>query len=215
MAAYEACWNESALYITTGKGLSSAFDSACSMQKSIGASNIEVFNSRSVAGPNRYLVQLASLLASEKFSLGKIIEHMQRCQMECQSYVIPVDFRFLQHSGRLTPFAAKIGGFLQIKPVMAQSEDRERIEKFSINRTWIGAINSIIDDLVKNRVSARHRIYIAHAINPEIAKIAQDQIVNRIPNADIEILKLAPSMIVHGGPGCLVIQYILKVEMAS
>jgi DegV family protein with EDD domain len=210
IAAYEACGNESALHITTGKGLSSAYDSARSLRMSMDASGIEVFNSRSVAGPTRYLVQLASRLASEQYQVGKIVDRLQRCLLESQSYVIPVNFRFLQHSGRLTPLAAKIGGFLQIKPVMAQSEDRERIEKFSINRSWIGAINSIVDDLVKHGVCDKHRIYVAHALNPEIVKSAIDRIISRIPKADIEILILAPSMIVHGGPGCLVIQYILK-----
>jgi DegV family protein with EDD domain len=210
--AYEDCGSESTIHITTGKGLSSAYESACSVKESMHAENIAVFNSESVAGPNRYLVQLAVRLSSTTASLKQIIERMQRCIKECQSYVIPVNFMFLQRSGRLTPLAAKIGGFLQIKPVMSQSDDRERIEKFSINRTWIGAINSIVDDLVKHGVSAKHRIYVAHALNPDIAKLAIEKIISRIQNTDIEILKLAPSMITHGGPGCLVIQYILKDE---
>jgi hypothetical protein len=51
-------------------------------------------------------------------------------------------------------------------------------------------------------------------LNPSIAKTAIDMLVKRIQNADIEVLKLAPSMITHGGPGCLVIQYILRDDEA-
>jgi DegV family protein with EDD domain len=212
--AYESCGDEDTLHITTGKGLSSAYESACGLKNEMKKDNVFVFDSKSVAGPNRYLVQLAVRLSTTKVTLMQIVERMRKCVEECQSFVIPVDFSFLQHSGRLTPMAAKIGGFLQIKPVMAQSDDRQRIEKFSINRTWIGAINSIIDDLLKHDVNAKHRIYVAHALNPSIAKTAIDMLVKRIQNADIEVLKLAPSMITHGGPGCLVIQYILRDDEA-
>jgi DegV family protein with EDD domain len=212
--AYEDCGNENAIHITTGKGLSSAYESACGVKETMHAENITILNSSSVAGPNRYLVQLAVRLSSTSASVKQIINRMQKCIKESQSYVIPINFAYLQRSGRLTPLAAKISGFLQIKPVMSQSDDRERIEKFSINRTWIGAINSIVDDLVKHGVSAKHRIYVAHALNPEIAKLAVDKIISRIQNTDIEVLRLAPSMITHGGPGCLVIQYILKDEEA-
>ena len=214
MAAYEECSGESTIHITTGKGLSSAYDSACSIKENMHTDHVTVFNSSSVAGTNRYLVQLAVRLATTTASLNQIIDRMHACLKENQSYIIPVHFMFLQRSGRLTPLAAKIGGFLQIKPVMAQSEDRERIEKFSINRTWSSAINSIVDDLLKRGVSAKHKIYVGHALNSESAKLAIDKINSRIQDADIEMLHLAPSMITHGGPGCLTVQFILKDDDA-
>jgi len=214
MNAYESCKGEETLHITTGKGLSSAYDSARGVCKSMAADYVTVFNSASVAGPNRYLVQLAVRLAAASTSIQQIVARMQNCLKESQSFVVPVDFGFLQRSGRLTPIAATLGGFLHLKPIMHQSENRERIEKFSVARTWGGAINSIIDDLIKHGVSDKHRIYVAHAFNSEAVKTAVDEIKKRIQNPDIEIMKLAPAMITHGGPGCLVIQYILKDEEA-
>jgi len=214
MSAYENCFGEETLHITTGKGLSSAYDSACAVKKSMSAEYVTVFNSASVAGPNRYLVQLAVRLASTSTSVQQIVTRMQNCLKESQSFVIPVDFGFLKRSGRLTPIAATLGGFLHLKPIMFQSEDRERIEKFSVARTWSGAVTSIIDDLLKHGVSEKHRIYVAHAFNIEAAKTAVDALNRRIQNPDIEMMKLSPAMITHGGPGCLVIQYILKDEEA-
>ena len=212
MDAYGRCNNEPAIHITTGRGLSSAFDSASGVKKSMDAQNITVFDSQSVAGVNRYLVQLAIKMAKSTDSIQRIVEAMLACLKETQSYVIPVDFGYLKRSGRLTPLAATVGGFLKLVPVMAQSADRQRIEKFSVARTLGSALNNIVDDLVKRGVGSQHKIYVAHALNMDNVRLAIEHIKQKIQNADIEVLKLAPGMITHGGPGCLVIQYILKDE---
>jgi fatty acid-binding protein DegV len=93
---------------------------------------------------------------------------------------------------------------------MAQSSDRQRIERFGVARTIHAAIKAVVDDLIKRGVNDKHRIYIAHAFSMESVTMAIEQIKEKIHNADIETLLLAPAMITHGGPGSLVIQYILR-----
>lgn len=208
MTAYEESTDE-ALHITTGRGLSSAFDTACGVKKSMDIDYVTVFDSQSVAGVNRYLTQLAARLR-DKYDLETVINRLNMCLKETQSYVIPVNFEFLKRSGRLTPAAAILGSFLNLKPIMAQSSDRQRIERFGVARTWHAAIKAVVDDLIKRGVDARHRIYVAHAFNLNSVQMAIEQIKDRIQSADIETLLLAPAMITHGGPGSLVIQYILK-----
>lgn len=213
MEAYESTRPTDTLHITTGKGLSSAYDSASGVKNSIQADHVSVFSSCSVAGPNRYLTLLASKLNQLHMTKSEIIERLQRCVSDTQSYVIPVNFKFLQNSGRLTAPAAILGGLLKLKPVMAQSDDKLKIDKFAITRTWPSAIKSVVDDLVKRGVDIRHKIYVLHAYNLESANMAIQTIKERIAHADIESFVLAPAMITHGGPGCVVIQYILKDEL--
>lgn len=208
MMAYEEETVET-LHITTGKGLSSAFDTACGVKKSMDADYVTVFDSQSVTGVNRYLTQLAAHLR-DKADVNTVILRLNNCLKETQSYVIPVNFEFLKRSGRLTPTAAILGSFLNLKPIMAQSDDRQRIERFGVARTWHGAIKAVVDDLVKRNVNSKHRIYVAHAFNMESVNMAIEQIRDKIQNANIETLLLAPAMITHGGPGSLVIQYILR-----
>ncbi|MBV1709091.1 MAG: DegV family protein [Erysipelothrix sp.] len=208
MIAYEEK-NTETLHITTGRGLSSAFDTACGVVKSMDIDYVTVFDSQSVAGVNRYLTQLAARL-KDKVDLNTLINRLNACLKETQSYVMPVNFEFLKRSGRLTPAAAILGSFLNLKPIMAQSSDRQRIERFGVGRTWHAAIKAVVDDLVKRGVNAKHRIYVAHAFNMESVNMAIEQIKEKIHDADIETLLLAPAMITHGGPGSLVIQYILR-----
>ncbi len=209
LAAYEEVKDVDTLHITTGRGLSSAYDTACGVKKSMDAGYVTVFESQSVAGVNRYLTQLAARLC-EKHDIKSVIDRMNACLKETQSYVIPVNFEFLKRSGRLTPAAAILGSFLGLKPIMAQSADRQRIERFGVGRTWHAAIKTVVDDMIRRGVNAKHRIYVAHAFNMESLATAVEHIKERIQSADIETLLLAPAMITHGGPGALVIQYILR-----
>lgn len=208
MVAYEE-ENTDTLHITTGRGLSSAFDMARGVAKSMDIDYVTVFDSQSVAGVNRYLTQLAARL-KEKYDKTTIINRLNACLKETQSYVMPVNFEFLKRSGRLTPAAAILGSFLHLKPIMAQSVDRQRIERFGVARTIHAAIKAVVDDLIKRGVNDKHRIYVAHAFNLEGVRMAIEQIKEKIQDADIETLLLAPAMITHGGPGSLVIQYILR-----
>lgn len=210
MAAYEATAPEATLHLTTGEGLSSAYESANGIKSQTNSMHVTVFSSTSVAGVNRTLMRLAIKLREEGASLQTIVQRLSACLAETQSYVIPADFSYLSRSGRLTPLAATLGGYLGIKPILAQSADRRWIERFGLARSWLGAIDAIVRDLVTRKVDGRHRLILAHAQNLEPVTLAKERILSRIPDADIEILELAPSMITHGGPDCLVIQYLLK-----
>lgn len=210
MEAFQS--NEETLHIAMAKGLSAAFDAASSVVKSMDLHHVTVFNSTTLAGPQQYLVHLATRMRDSKNSILEIVDKMQFCLKECDSFLIPVDFNFLKRGGRLTPMAATLSGLLKMKPVLSISESRERLEKFTVGRTWAGAIASIADEMKKRGVSAKHKIYVSHAFNFDVAKQAVAAIVARIQDADIEILKLTPAMITQGGPGCLAIQYILKDE---
>ena len=210
MEAFES--KEETLHIAMAKGLSAAFDAASSVVKSMDLQHVTVFNSTTLAGPQQYLVHLAVNMREGKKSILEIVDKMQTCLKECDSFLIPVDFNFLKRGGRLTPMAATLSGLLKMKPVLTVSANRERLEKFTVGRTWSGAVTSIIDEMKKRGISAKHKIYISHAFNLDVAKQAMAAVVAKIQDADIEILKLTPAMITQGGPGCLAIQYILKDE---
>jgi DegV family protein with EDD domain len=210
MEAFQS--DEEILHIAMAKGLSAAFDAASSLVKSMDLRNVTVFNSTTLAGPQQYLVHLAARMRDGKKSMIEIVEKMQASLKECDSFLIPIDFNFLKRGGRLTPMAATLSGLLKMKPILTISASRERLEKFTVGRTWSGAIASIVDEMKKRGIDARHKIYISHAFNIDAAKQAMTSIAAKIKDADIEILRLTPAMITQGGPGCLAIQYILKNE---
>lgn len=207
MEVYERTKN--ALHITMTKGLSATYDSALGILNSMHTEGITLFNSKTLAGTQKYLVELASSLSRDK-TVEEIVERMNKCLSSCQSFLMPTDFDYLRRGGRITTLAATLGGFLKLKPIVMHTEGSERLEKFGSGRTWTNAIDQIIDRMIQNGVSSTHKIYISHAFNMEVAELAFKRIKERIQNIDVDVLELSPVMITQGGPGCVAIQYILK-----
>ncbi len=207
MEVYERTKN--ALHITMTKGLSATYDSALGILNSMYTEGITLFNSKTLAGTQKYLVELASSLSKDK-TVEEIVERMNKCLSSCQSFLMPTDFDYLKRGGRITTLAATLGGFLKLKPIVMHVEGSERLEKFGSGRTWTNAIDQIIDRMIENGVSYTHKIYISHAFNLEVAELAFKRIKERIQNIEVDILELSPVMITQGGPGCVAIQYILK-----
>jgi len=199
---------KSGIHICVAKGLSSTYDVASSALREL-SSDLILYNSKALVGTQRYLVLLAKRLS---FTHGpqEIIQRMDKCLSECQSFLIPVDFNFLKRSGRISPVAASFAGMMGIKPILTFTPGMERLDKFGVGRTWQQAFDQIIKKMTQNAVSLKHKIFIVHAMNLETAKLLETRIRQSFGNLDIEHLNFSPVLMALGGPGCVAIQYILK-----
>ena len=202
---------EEMLFITVGDGLSGAYQTA------MGARNmtedperIHVLNSKTLAGPLRYLAKKAVALKNQGLDMAKIKAALQESIESSVSFVIPEDFEFLKRSGRLTTITAKIGGTLKLLPVLTQSKDKTRISPVGIKRSWKSAVDMILQRLEALGVGADHIISVCHAGTPKKAEGILQQIKNQFTATETELLELSPALITHGGPGCIVIQAIRK-----
>lgn len=206
MKAFEA--HPDGLYIAMTSGLSSTFVSAKALMTSDFPS-LTVFNSKTLAGTQQYLVELAARLSS---SLDKdaIIERMEQCLSQCKSYLIPVDFDYLKRNGRLSGMAAMMSGLLKIKPIVFHIPGMEKLEKFGVARTWSHAIDDIISDMKKAQVQATHKVYVSHGDNLPVAQLFKQKLEDAFANIEVVLNLLSPVMITQGGPGCVSVQYILK-----
>lgn len=203
--------DEEMLFLTVGDGLSGGY------QTTLGARNltssperIHVLDSKTLAGPLRYLAKKAVSLKEQGQNINQIMEYLQRCIESSVSFVIPEDFEFLKRSGRLTPFTAKLGSTLKLLPVLTQTKDRKQIVPIGIKRGWKSAVDVILQQLQAMNVGANHLISVCHAGAPQRAEQILLQIKEQFASSDTEILELSPALTTHGGPGCIVIQAICK-----
>lgn len=170
--------------------------------------NVEVVNTQTLAGAYNYLVKKASTLKNHGYTIQQILKELQISIEKSFSYVIPSDFDFLKRCGRLTPIAANVAGLIKIVPSLTLSEDRRKIEIHTINRTFKKAVDSIIKNLLEKGINEEYVINICHAGVLDKAKDVVDQIKSKINNVKCEILELSPSLMLHGGPGCILIQAV-------
>ena len=199
------------LFITVGDGLSGGYQTAMGARNCIEDNErIHVVNSKTLAGPMRYLVKKAVALRDQGLELPAIKEELQRSIESSVSFVIPEDFEFLKRSGRLTPLAAKIGGALRLLPVLTQSKDKTRIAPVSVKRTWKSAVAAIIQRLQEIGVDDGYLVSVSHAGTPEKGATILECIREEFPAVEMELLELSPALATHGGPGCIVVQAIMK-----
>ena len=202
---------EEMLILTVGDGLSGGYQTALGARNlAADPDRIHVLDSKTLAGPLRYLAKKAVALKEQEMTMEQIKEHLRGCIESSVSFVIPENFEFLKRSGRLAPFAAKVGSTLKLLPVLTQTRDRKRIVPIGIKRSWKAAVDMVLQQLQTMNVGADYLISVCHAGVPHRAEQVLQQIKERFSSSDTEILELSPALTTHGGPGCIVIQAICK-----
>lgn len=214
--AFEAYADADIINISMADGLSGTYQTACSareMQKH--KDRITVFNSRTLCGPHRYMVQTAQQMKEEGASVQEILAWLEQAAATSESFLIPQDFSFLRRGGRLTPLAAATGSVLKLKPILKVTPDGKRLDKFGIKRTMTSAAESIIEYLKKRQLDRRHLLYISHANDPEDAQKIRDLFEKAFPELEIHIQELSPVFVAQGGPRCISIQHIEKRQLPA
>ncbi|MEG0845884.1 MAG: DegV family protein [Niameybacter sp.] len=200
--------------ISMADGLSGTYSSACMAKEMVqNPERIHVINSKTLCGPQKYLIDLALALAKSGKSSSEIIDTLT--MQRTKSYLIPHDFDYLVRGGRLSPLVGKIGGLIKLVPVTILSEDGKSLDKFTTSRGFKKAIQKICADMLEDGVNSAYQLYITHAMREDLALEAKSVILDYIPNANIEIKLLGPAFTTQGGPGCVAIQWIKKHDLLA
>ena len=199
------------LYLSIGDGLSGAYQTAMGARNCVdNKENIHIVDTKTLAGPHKYMLEKAIRLREEGKKAAEIAKDLKNTVESSISFVIPSDFEFLRRSGRLTPIAAKIVTAIKIIPVMTQTEDKKRIEPFVIKRTKKRAVEAIMNKLESLGAGSKHLISIGHAGVKEQAQAVLEQMKEKFSDVEFELFQLPPTLITHGGPGCITIQMVEK-----
>ncbi len=206
---YEKYQDAEIINISIADGLSGTYDGACSARVMVeNRDRITVFNSRTLCGPHRYMVEVAQKMKEAGKSAAEILEWLEQAAQKTESFLIPQDFSFLKRGGRLTPMAAALGSVLKLKPVMRLTDDGTRIDRFFVKRTMSAAVHGIIDYLKDKGIDSRHIFYIVHAAAQEEAENIRSMLEAAFPELETHVMELSPVFVAQGGPRCVAIQYI-------
>lgn len=206
---YEKYQDADVLNICVADGLSGTYHGALSARDMVeNRDRITVFNSRTLCGPHRYMVEKAQKMKEEGKGIPEILEWLKSAAEKTESFLIPQDFGFLKRGGRLTPVAAALGSVLKLKPVMRLTEDGTRLDKFFVKRTMSAAVSGIMDHMKKKGIDGWYLLYIVHAAAPKEAGAIREMIEAEFKGIQIQMMDLSPVFVAQGGPGCVAIQYI-------
>ena len=211
LEAFDAYKDSEIIDIAMADGLSGTYQTACGAREmSDHKERIHVFNSRTLCGPHRYMVQTAQKMKESGVTAQEILTWLREAADNTESFLIPQDFSFLKRGGRLTPLAAATGSVLKLKPIMKLTKDGKRLDKFGIKRTMVSAAQSIIDNLREKQLGSNHILYISHGNAPDDAAKISALFRNTFQNLEVRILDLSAAFVAQGGPRCVAIQYIRR-----
>lgn len=195
--------------ISMADGLSGTYQSACSAREMVeNKDRIKVFNSKTLCGPHRYMVEKAQKMKEAGHTAAEIMDWLEKAAEKTESFLIPQDFGFLRRGGRLTTVAATLGSVLKLKPVMTLTEDCKKLDKFAVKRTMSAAVKTVIDHMKEKKVGLQHILYISHANALEDALKIKATMEQVFEGMEIHMLELSPVFVTQGGPKCIAIQYI-------
>lgn len=199
--------------ITMADGLSGTYQSALMAKDTCEYSeNVTVFNSKTLCGPHRALVDQALNMRDANCSHEEIMHMLVESVKTEISFLIPFDFQFLMRGGRVSKASANLGGLLRLIVCMKKSDEGKTLEKHSISRTLKKAIKSIFDEFDKHDVDDDYIFSISHAFNEEVALEIEKAIRKKFEKAKIILYPLSPVFITQGGPGCCAIQAIKIIK---
>ena len=210
MEAYEKYPDAEIINIAMADGLSGTYQTACGAKEMVeNKERITVINTKTLCGPHRYMVEKAQKMKEEGHTAKEIIAWLEKAVASHESFLIPQDFAFLRRGGRLTPVAAAFGSVLKLKPVMTQTSDGKKLDKYGVKRSMKHAVGAVINHLKEKGLDAKHIIYVSHARAEEDAKKVIAQLKENF-EAEIQMLELGAAFVTQGGPKCIAIQYIEK-----
>ena len=156
----------------------------------------------------------ARKLLDQGYDIPEITERIDVALNNCNTFIIPNDLAHLSRGGRLSPLAAKLGGFLKIKPILhLNKETKGIIEPFDKVRTMSKAIDRVIEAMKEAGVDETYKITVVDVdAKEELAKTA-DKLRDAFPNTELYVTELISTVSVHVGIGSLAFQYMKKIEV--
>lgn len=159
-----------------------------------------------------------AISARKLFDIDTPVEEVKRLLEisveDSVTFVIPDDLKHLARGGRITPMAAKLGGFLNIKPILKVAKDTGgKNDAYEKVRTMRKAYDVVIKYFKEHQVDENCLICIAHVQNKERGQQLFDLMQENFPTTEMFLTDLISTVGVHTGLNCVALQYIRKVPV--
>lgn len=151
------------------------------------------------------------LEAAQRQAQGMKIDELAAWVMEnrrnvCHWFTVDV-FEHLKHGGRVSAASAALGTALGIKP-MLHVDDAGKLSVVGKPRGQKKAMNSLLKQMGAGWMpQLGQRVIIGHGDDWDKAKLLQEAVIEKFPNAEIQLAYIGPVIGAHTGPGMQAVLY--------
>lgn len=201
------------IVINLSNGLSSTNMNVQATAKRMGL-NVHTLDIFTTLGVEQYLALAAKQLLDAGKTPKEIIDILQKAVDNSEGFLIVDNLEHLAAGGRLTPLAAKLGGFLRIKPVLRVSKSTGgKVDSFDKVRTMHKAIAKGADEIAKGlKPGVEYEFFVLNGNDDTAANQAKELLHQIRPDAPIHMLDMFPVIASHTGLGSVGMQYVPKIE---
>jgi DegV family protein with EDD domain len=201
---------ENVFCITISSNLSGSYNSACiaaeDYMSQYPGRKVHVFDSLST-GPEMHLIMDKIVeLCNEGKSFEEIVEIVSDYKVNhCGLLFTLESMQNLANNGRVSHIAAKAAGILNIRPLGIASENGT-LEMLEKPRGEKKAAQTAYEVMLKQGYNGG-KVYIAHCMNPAIAKRVEEHILAEFPEAKTEIYTLGGLCSFYAEKGGLIVGF--------
>lgn len=179
--------------VTLSANLSGSYNSA-ELAKNLyfeeyGEKKIHIFNSKSASAGQYLIAKRIERLAKEGKEFEEIVENIEQYISEQHTYFVLETLDVLRKNGRLSKVQALLAGTLNIKPIMASTDEGEITKKSQV-RGMKKALTKMVELIVEETKGIEEKeIVIAHCNCLERALKVKDDLLALAKVKKIEIIE--------------------------
>jgi DegV family protein with EDD domain len=201
---------EEALIITISSKLSGLYEAILRVSAEMDM-NITVFDSKSLAYHEAYMVLEAYRMAEAQLSVQEIMTRLEFIRAHHKVYFAVDTLLYLVKNGRLSKLSGTLGTMLKLKPVLMLNDEGavETVEKI---RTIHKAHELVFEKYAEETQGKDVITYIAHAHADEYVEWFKEKINAQFKDREVIVTYLTPVVGAHTGPKAIGLGYIERAK---
>jgi DegV family protein with EDD domain len=189
------------LSIHVSSGLSGTINSARMGAEQIKEKVINVVDSMTLSGGERFQVLAATMAARKGWKMDSILERLEKIRQNTEVIYTLETMEYLARGGRIGRVQALLGSVLKIKPIIHVDKTDGKYSTVGKTRTIPQALEIITDHIHQAYAEKPLWVSIMHGRFPDGAEGLKKSLTERLNIAKLEILRISPVLGVHTGPG--------------
>ena len=193
---------EEVISIHISSGLSGTIESASTSAAQIPGKLINIVDSLTLSGGERFQVLAAALAAKAGRQKEFILERLSKIRAATEVVYTLETLEYLQRGGRIGRVQALAGAILHIKPIIHVDKADGKYTTIGKERTIPKALEGITDHIVK--IYGKDTplwVSVLHGQLAEQASKLAELVQQKVNVKKLEILRISPVLGVHTGPG--------------
>jgi fatty acid kinase fatty acid binding subunit len=189
------------LSIHVSSGLSGTINSARVGAEHIKETIINIFDSMTLSGGERFQVLTAARAAKAGWNLKSILERLEMIREKTEVIYTLETLEYLARGGRIGRVQALMGSVLKIKPIIRVDHKDGKYTTVAKGRTVSQNLATIVDHIADMYGSIPLWATVLHGRFAESADELAKSMTERLNINKMEILRISPVLGVHTGPG--------------